>query len=113
MSISTRSSGVVHTCGESERLNAVAGADGVVAVGLQQIVKELHVELVVLHDQDRLGHWPAPLPRCRKGQRRPVRTLRTRLGAMFKNLVRKCYGNANGSPATGASATGVNTMTDR
>ena len=29
-----------------------------VAMRLQQIVEELHVELVVLHDQDGLGHSP-------------------------------------------------------
>ena len=39
-----------------ERLDAVAGADGVVAVRFQQIVEELHVELVVFHDQNGLGH---------------------------------------------------------
>ena len=43
---------------EIERLDAVAGADGLVAVRLQQVVEELHVELVVLHDQDGLGHPP-------------------------------------------------------
>ncbi len=50
--------------GEIERLDAVARADGVVAMRLQQIVEELHVELVVLHDQDRLGHSrpTSPLP---------------------------------------------------
>src|ERR1043166_5897642 len=44
---------------EIERLDAVARADGLIAVRLQQVVEELHVELVVLHDQDGLGH-PAP-----------------------------------------------------
>ncbi len=34
-----------------------------VAVRFQQIVEELHVELVVLHDQDRLGHPALRLPR--------------------------------------------------
>ena len=41
---------------EVERLDAVAGADGLVAVRLQQVVEELHVELVVLHDHDGLRH---------------------------------------------------------
>src|SRR5262249_44259530 len=44
--------------GEVERLDAVAGTERLVAVRLQQIVEELHVELVVLHDQDGLGHPP-------------------------------------------------------
>src|SRR5215469_7906951 len=43
-----------------KRLNTVARADRVVTVGFQQIVEELHVELVVLHDQDGLGHSPNP-----------------------------------------------------
>jgi hypothetical protein len=30
-------------------------------VRFQQIAKELHIELVVLHDQDGLGH-PIPFP---------------------------------------------------
>ena len=47
--------------GEIERFDTVTRADGVVAVGLQQIVKELHIELVVLHDEDGLGH---PKPSC-------------------------------------------------
>jgi len=38
-------------------------ADDPIAMRLEQIVEELHVELVVFHDQDRLGHWPALLPR--------------------------------------------------
>ena len=33
----------------------------VVAVGFQQIVEELHIELIVLHDEDGLGH---PKPSC-------------------------------------------------
>jgi hypothetical protein len=33
-------------------------------VGLQQIVEELHIELIVLHDQDGLAHpfCPSPAP---------------------------------------------------
>ena len=97
--------------GEIERLDAVARADGLVAVGLQQIVEELHVELVVLHDQDGLGHSPAPLPRCRNG-------CGARLGAgadgralaqCLNKLVRNCYGKANAMPLVPRrSATGVN-----
>jgi hypothetical protein len=36
--------------GEIERLEAAVRAYGVVAVSLQQVVEELHVKLVVLHD---------------------------------------------------------------
>ena len=39
-----------------ERFQAVAGLQRLVAVGVEQVVEELHVELVVLDDQDRLGH---------------------------------------------------------
>ena len=39
-----------------ERLDAVARTDRLVAVGFQQIVEELHIELVVFHDQDGFGH---------------------------------------------------------
>ena len=46
---------------EVERLDAVAGADGLIAMRFQQIVEELHVELVVLHDQDGLSP-SAPVP---------------------------------------------------
>ena len=49
--------------GEIERLDAVAGAEGLIAVGFQQVVEELHVELVVLHDQDVLAIPSLPLPR--------------------------------------------------
>src|SRR6266851_3528229 len=44
--------------GEIERLDAVARADRPIAMRLQQVVEELHVELVVLHDHDGLGHPP-------------------------------------------------------
>ena len=37
-----------------QRLHAVLGLQGVVAVGFEQIVEELHVELVVLDDEHRL-----------------------------------------------------------
>src|SRR5262249_53358692 len=39
-----------------EHIEAVARADGAVAVGLQQVVEELHVELVVLDDHYCLRH---------------------------------------------------------
>jgi hypothetical protein len=42
------------TSRELQRLHAVLGLQNVVAVRLDQIVEELHVELVVLDDQDRL-----------------------------------------------------------
>src|SRR5262249_3027968 len=59
---------------EIERLDAVAGGDGLVAVRFQQVVEELHVELVVLHDHDGLRHPPtfqasAPMPRAAAGLR--------------------------------------------
>ena len=43
---------------EIERLDAVAGADSLVAVRFQEVVEELHIQLVVLHDQDGLRHCP-------------------------------------------------------
>src|SRR5947208_10003282 len=46
--------------GQIERFDAIAGADRVIAVRLQQIVEELHVELVILHNHHGLGH-PGPL----------------------------------------------------
>src|SRR5262249_49983507 len=42
--------------GEIERPNAVARADGMAAVSLQQVVEELHVELIVLHNHYGLRH---------------------------------------------------------
>src|ERR1700728_5208352 len=39
-----------------ERLDAVARPDRRIAVGFQQIVEELHVELVVFHNQDGFRH---------------------------------------------------------
>src|SRR5664279_2292520 len=48
-----------------ERLDAVAGADGLVAMRFQEVVEELHIQLVVLHDQDGLRHFPRPIcPQC-------------------------------------------------
>ena len=45
---------------EIERLDAVAGADGLVAMRFQEVVEELHIQLVVLHDQD--GPFPRRPP---------------------------------------------------
>src|SRR6516162_5890873 len=89
--------------GEIERLDAVARADGIVAVSLQQIVEELHVELVVLHDHHGLRHGrpseidavpgdPSPLPR-----RRWFRDLRLRHQQEWVVVPRR-YGNANRRP---------------
>jgi hypothetical protein len=49
-----------------QRLDTVAGTDGAVAMCFQQIVEELHVKLVVLHDQDSLGHSALRLPHLRR-----------------------------------------------
>src|SRR5664280_690310 len=59
-----------------ERLDAVAGADGLVAMRFQQVVEELHIQLVVLYDQDGLRHFPRPIcpqrvPRRALGVARP------------------------------------------
>src|SRR6185437_2316799 len=43
---------------EVERFDAVARADRLVAVRLQQVMEELHVELVILDNQDGLWHSP-------------------------------------------------------
>ena len=80
--------------GEIERLDAVAGADRVVAVRLQQVVEELHVELVVLHDQNRLGHSSPLSPADNSRVRSDPRSGRAS-GTMFNRLMRKGYGNAN------------------
>src|SRR6185437_4334853 len=45
---------------EVERLDAVPGSDRSVAMGLQEVVEELHVELVVFHDQDGFRHVSRP-----------------------------------------------------
>ena len=61
-----------------QRLHAVLGLQDVVAMGVQQVVEELHVELIVLHDQNGLGFRvhgsglsgaasPAPSTRVQKG----------------------------------------------
>src|SRR6476619_1418200 len=58
--------------GEIGHLEAIGCADGAVAVGFQQVVEELHIELVVLHDHYCLRHLPpfgksAHEPRCPAG----------------------------------------------
>jgi hypothetical protein len=41
-------------------------------MSLKQIAKELHIELVVLHDQDGFGHPVPPVPKA-AGAARPMR----------------------------------------
>ena len=68
-----------------------------VAVGLQQIVEELHIELVVLHNQDSLGHprsFACPPPMPASGTRTGLSMHSA--AAPFK-LVPICYGKANGT----------------
>jgi hypothetical protein len=49
-----------------QRLAAVFRFDRVLAVRFQQIMEELHVEIVVLDDENGLGHPSRPLlARCR------------------------------------------------
>src|ERR1019366_1040200 len=55
---------------EIKRLETVAGTGGLIAVRLQQIAKELHIELVVLHDQDGFCH---PAPPIRNQETHPAR----------------------------------------
>ena len=43
---------------QGERLQTLAGLQGLVALGVEQIMKELHVQLVILDDEDFLGHPP-------------------------------------------------------
>src|SRR5215203_3471459 len=62
---------------ELDGVDAVPGLQGGVAVRLEEVVEELHVELVVLDDEHGLLHWliprgdgrratrPQPLPSCR------------------------------------------------
>ena len=41
---------------QGERLQPLAGLQGLVALGVEQIMKELHVQLVILDNEDLLGH---------------------------------------------------------
>src|SRR5437773_917071 len=47
---------------EVKRLETVARTPGLIAMRFQQIAKELHIELVVLHDQDGFRHPSPPIP---------------------------------------------------
>jgi histidinol phosphatase-like enzyme len=49
-----------------QRLDTVARPNGRITMRLEKIVKELHVELVVFHNQDGLGHPPFPSSLCRR-----------------------------------------------
>src|ERR1700742_3064098 len=57
-----------HLADQIERLVPVAGARGLIAMRFQQIAKELHVELVVLHDQDGFCHPVPPVQGLPKSQ---------------------------------------------
>ena len=41
---------------QGQRLQALPGLQRLVALGIEQIMKELHVQLVILDDEDFLGH---------------------------------------------------------
>jgi len=43
---------------EGESLKALAGLERHIALRVEQIMKKLHVQLVILDDQDLLGHLP-------------------------------------------------------
>src|SRR5262249_38285269 len=85
-----------------ERIDAVACADRPVALRFQQVVEELHVELVVFHDQHGLGHC------ARSGDPRWARNRspgpkfaslpRSLSGMMLNKLMMIHYGMANGCP---------------
>src|SRR6476620_5529719 len=66
--------------GEIERLNTVAGADGLVTMRFKKVVEELHVELVVLHDQDGLWHSRSRpfVPNAHKSRARGRKSARAR-----------------------------------
>ena len=65
---------------EIERLDAVAGLTVCVAMRLEEIVEELHVELVVLHDQNCLrpsaAAPPFPTSALSRDPRRQMHALR-------------------------------------
>ena len=54
-----------------QRDQPLAGLQGVIALCVQQIVEELHVELVVFHDEDLLGGHKHPCPRLRRQDEPP------------------------------------------
>ena len=83
--------------GEIERLDTVAGADGLVAVRLQQVVEELHVELIVLHDHDGLRH-PPTFRQSRRPSHHPWGPWAECLGMYASTMIKLVpiyYGNAN------------------
>ena len=49
-----------------ERFDAVAGCQSGITVRFQKIVEELHIELVVLHNQDGFGHPRFPYALSRR-----------------------------------------------
>jgi hypothetical protein len=76
---------------EVERLDPVASADGIVTVRFEQIVEELHVELVVFHDQDGLWHSLSahfPVAHSRQSPARPC-------SGMIGTVMPISYGKAN------------------
>src|SRR5260370_22418124 len=109
--------------GEIERLDAVACGDGVIAVRFQQVVEELHVELVVLHDHhgfrhrrcsdlrcpmrcrlpprdsrwlaNRHFHAPPTLLPCKREREQPEPLARTDSAGPRSAVVPRRYGNAN------------------
>src|SRR5579859_4030109 len=88
---------------EVKRLDAVARADRLVAVGLQEVVEELHIELIVLHNQDSLGHPRslAPAPSTPAAVR--DRSLR-RIRPSCATLAPICYGKANTTSETAVTS---------
>ena len=43
---------------QADRLHAALGLNGGVAVSFEQVVEELHVQLIVFNDQNRFLHMP-------------------------------------------------------
>jgi hypothetical protein len=76
---------------EVERLDPIASANGVVTVRFEQIVEELHVELIVFHDQDGLWHSISahfPVAHSRQSPARPC-------SGMIGTVMPISYGKAN------------------
>ena len=81
---------------EIERLDPIAGADGVVTVRFEKIVEELHIELVVLHDQDGLRHSPRPFfPKAVPTRAGGIATIRAIGHDQENSVVPIHYGKAN------------------
>src|SRR5437763_11313775 len=95
--------------GQIQRLDPVPGAERLVSVRFQQIVEELHVELVVLHDQDGLGHPASLRLRTGNGTLRPfVRDMSARSALLlpfpaFPRKVDTILGEKTSRPAPGAA----------